>query len=124
MPPARTSSKPAAKRRRKSAAKSRAKRSNPPWRPRLPVLEQHHLDLAGLGLIALGVFLAFPLYLGWDGGRVGDGIVDGLALLIGALRSPAPVAVAAVGMLVVLRPMLPSVRPFRSGGVLLLAALA
>jgi S-DNA-T family DNA segregation ATPase FtsK/SpoIIIE len=112
--------------RRKPPARSRtrARRSSATWWPRLPVLEQHHMDLAGLGLIALGVFLAFPLYLGWDGGRVGDGIVDGLALLIGALRYPAPVAVAAVGMLVVLRPMLPSVRPFRAGGVLLLAALA
>ncbi len=69
MPPARTSSKPAAKRRGKPAAKkARARRSTLSWRPRLPVLEQRHLDLAGLGLVAAGVFLAFPLYLGWDGG--------------------------------------------------------
>src|SRR4051794_41975618 len=74
MPPARTSSKPAAKRRGKSAAKSRAKRSNATWHPRLPILEQRHLDLAGLGLVALGVFLAFPLYLGGDGGEAGGGL--------------------------------------------------
>src|SRR5512147_1897556 len=90
--------------RRKPPARSRtrARRSSATWWPRLPMLEQHHLDLFGLGLVALG---AFPLYLGWDGGRAGDGIVDGLALLVGALRYPAPVAVAAVGMLIVLRPM-------------------
>jgi hypothetical protein len=45
----------------------------------LPALEQRHLDLIGLGLVALGVFLAFPLYLGWDGGAAGQAATDGLA---------------------------------------------
>ena len=44
-----------------------------------PVIEQRHLDLFGLALVACGVFLVFPLYLGWDGGQAGDGVVDGLA---------------------------------------------
>src|SRR4051794_41621306 len=97
MPPARTSSKPAAKRRGKSAAKSRAKRSNPTWRPRLPVLEQRHLDLAGLGLVALGVFLAFPLYLGWDGGEAGQGLIDGLTWVAGAGAYATPLPLLAPG---------------------------
>jgi S-DNA-T family DNA segregation ATPase FtsK/SpoIIIE len=90
----------------------------------MPQLEQRHLDLIGLGLVAAGVFLAFPLYFGFDGGRAGDAIVDGLALAIGGLRILAPVALIAAGAILVLRPLLPAVRPFRSGGILLLLALA
>src|SRR3954468_6285842 len=124
MPPARTSSKPAAKRRGKSAAKSRAKRSNPTWRPRLPVLEQRHLDLAGLGLVALGVFLAFPLYLGGDGGEAGQGLVDALTWAAGAVAYATPFVVVAAGALLVMRPVLPAVRPFRAGALcLILSAL-
>ena len=66
MPPAR---KPAKSR----SKKARARRSPVPWPPRLPVLEQRHLDLIGLGLVAVGVFLAFPLYAGWEGGEAGPG---------------------------------------------------
>src|SRR3954464_15229805 len=134
MPPARTSSKPAAKRRGKSAAKSRAKRSNPTWRPRLPVLEQRHLDVAGLGLVALGVFLAFPLYLGGDGGEAGQGLpprapaggggARGAGAAAGAVAYATPFAVVAAGALLVMRPVLPAVRPFRAGALcLILSAL-
>src|SRR5919107_438592 len=104
MPPARTSSKPAAKRRTKPAAKkARARRSTLSWRPRMPVLEQRHLDLTGLGLVALGVFLAFPLYLGWDGGEAGQAVVDGLTYAVGQVAYAAPAAIAATGALFVLR---------------------
>src|SRR4051812_19422151 len=41
-------------------------------------LERHHLDLIGLGLVAFAVFLAFVIWLRWDGGQVGKGVVDGL----------------------------------------------
>ena len=88
-----------------------------PWPPRLPVLEQRHLDLIGLGLVALGVFLAFPLYLGWEGGEAGQAIVDGLTWAIGRVAWATPVALVAAGALLVLRPALPAgVRPFRAGG--------
>src|SRR3954466_5568141 len=122
MSPARTSSKPAAKRRGKSARKTRAKRSNPSWRPRLPVLEQHHLDLAGLGLVALGVFLAFPLYLGWDGGEAGQGLIDGLTWAAGAVAYATPFALVAAGALLVMRPVLPALRPFRAGALCLIGS--
>src|SRR5436190_21085869 len=68
MPPAR---KPAKSR----SKKVRARRSPVPWPPRLPVFEQRHLDLIGLGLVAVGVFLAFPLYAGWEGGEAGQAVV-------------------------------------------------
>jgi DNA segregation ATPase FtsK/SpoIIIE, S-DNA-T family len=109
---------------RKAPARARARRSSATWRPRLPVLEQRHLDLLGLGLVACGVFLAFPLYLRWDGGAAGGAVVDGLALGVGALRYGAPIAVIAAGAILVMRPVLPSVRPFRSGGICLVIGLA
>jgi DNA segregation ATPase FtsK/SpoIIIE, S-DNA-T family len=106
------------------ATRARARRSSATWAPRVPVIEQRHLDLFGLALVACGVFLAFPLYLGWDGGEAGDGVVDGLALLIGQLRYVAPVGVIATGAVIVMRPVLPSVRPFKSGGICFVLALA
>jgi S-DNA-T family DNA segregation ATPase FtsK/SpoIIIE len=115
MPPAR---KPAKRR-----PKARAHRSPVPWPPRLPVLEQRHLDLIGLGLVAAGVFLAFPLYLSWEGGEAGQAVVKGLAWAIGRVAWATPVALVAAGVLLVLRPALPAgVRPFRAGALCLLAS--
>jgi DNA segregation ATPase FtsK/SpoIIIE, S-DNA-T family len=115
MPPARKTS--------KNRSKARAHRSPVPWPPRLPVLEQRHLDLIGLGLVAVGVFLAFPLYLGWEGGEAGQAIVDGLTWAIGRVAWATPVALVAAGALLVMRPALPAgVRPFRAGALCLLAA--
>jgi DNA segregation ATPase FtsK/SpoIIIE, S-DNA-T family len=87
-----------------------------------PVVPQHQLELIGLGLVALGIFLGFLLYGGWQGGKAGEGLVDALALAIGDVRYLAPVAFLAAGAIVSLRPMLPAVRPFRSGGLCLLGA--
>jgi S-DNA-T family DNA segregation ATPase FtsK/SpoIIIE len=116
MPPAK---KPAAKR-----SNARARRSSPTWRSRLPVLEQHHYDVMGLGLVAAGVFLAFPLYLRWDGGKAGEGIADGLAWAVGEVAYAVPVTLVLAGALVVLRPVLPAgMRPFRAGALCLFAAL-
>jgi DNA segregation ATPase FtsK/SpoIIIE, S-DNA-T family len=105
------------------STRARAKRSSATWAPRLPLLEQRHLDLLGLGLVCLGIFLAFPLELGWDAGRVGGWVVDGLTDLLGALRHAVPIGLVAAGALLVLRPVLPAVRPFRAGGLCLLGAL-
>ncbi|MDX6608188.1 MAG: segregation ATPase FtsK/SpoIIIE, family [Solirubrobacterales bacterium] len=46
-------------------------------------LEQRHLDLIGLFLIAAGVYLSFVLFFGWDGGKVGYGVETGLVYLFG-----------------------------------------
>jgi len=126
-----TSASSAAARKRKppargksGATRARAKRSSATWAPRIPVIEQRHLDLFGLALVAFGVFLVFPLYLGWDGGQAGDGVVDGLALAVGQLRYVAPLGVLAAGAVIVMRPVLPSVRPFKSGGICFVLALA
>ncbi len=120
MPPSRPSPKRRTSKQRRP--RTRARRASP-WRPNLPVLTQRHLDLLGLGLFAAGVFLAFPLYLKWDGGAGGAALVDGLSWLLGQVGYAVPFALAATGAVLVLRPVLPAVRPLRSAAVCLLAAL-
>jgi DNA segregation ATPase FtsK/SpoIIIE, S-DNA-T family len=51
----------------------------------LPTLEQRHLDLIGLLLVALGVYLVFVLFLGWEGGKVGYGLETALTYLFGTV---------------------------------------
>src|SRR3954454_906267 len=118
MPPARKSS----QRARRSGSRSRARRPSP-WRLGLPVLEQHHYDLLGLALVCVGVFLAFPLYLDWDGGRMGDWMVRGARYAVGEGAYVAPLGLVAAGAVLVLRPVLPTARPFRSGAVCLVGAI-
>ena len=73
------------------------------------------LDLIGLGLFAAGVFLAFPLYLDWDAGVGGAALVDGLLWLLGQRRLRGPVRLLmGAGAVLVMRPVLPAVRPFRA----------
>ncbi|HEY7949690.1 MAG TPA: DNA translocase FtsK [Solirubrobacterales bacterium] len=60
-------------------------------------MEQRHLDLIGLALIAAGVYLSFVLFLGWDGGKVGYGVETGLSYLVGNVGA----RIATVLMLVV-----------------------
>jgi S-DNA-T family DNA segregation ATPase FtsK/SpoIIIE len=104
---------------------ARARRSAVRWPSAgLPKLDQRHLDLIGLGLVALSVFLAFLIYFDWDGGTVGDGAVEGLRWLLGAAHYIVPPALMAAGAVLVLRPVLPAIRPFRAGGLCLFASLS
>ncbi len=51
---------------------------------RLPAgIEQRHLDLIGLFLVAFGVYLVFVLFFGWEGGKVGYGVETALDYLFG-----------------------------------------
>jgi S-DNA-T family DNA segregation ATPase FtsK/SpoIIIE len=74
-----------------------------------------HPELIGLGLVALGLFLAAVLYLGWSGGMVGGWIADGFTASIGAAAYVAPIAFVVVGALMVARSGLVDVSPFRTG---------
>ena len=103
-------------------AKPRARRK-PPRRRRLPELEQRHLDVIGLALVAVAAFLAFVFYLGWAGGELGEALADALVFAGGQVAYLAPVAVFAVGAVLVLRPMLATTRPLKAGAACLLAAL-
>ncbi len=48
-------------------------------------IEQRHLDLIGLFLVAVGIYLLFVLFFGWEGGKVGYGIETGLIYLFGGV---------------------------------------
>jgi S-DNA-T family DNA segregation ATPase FtsK/SpoIIIE len=117
-------SKPASKAKKK-APPARARRSAPKGGGgfQLPRLEQRHYDLIGLGLVAFAVFLSFVVYLKWDGGRAGEAVVDGLRWLIGSVHYVAPAAAMAIGVILVMKPVLPAIRPFRAGGICLFFAL-
>src|SRR3954467_14797825 len=78
-----------------------------------------HPELVGLGLLALGVFLGFVVWAGWNGGYVGQWIGEGLDALIGSATLGLPAALAIVGALMVARSDLVDVRPFRTGMVVL-----
>ena len=109
---------------KRKPAKRRKKAKSPLLAlPRLPRLEQHHLDVIGLGLVAAAAFFALVFYFGWDGGKVGEAIADGFVVLFGGVAYLVPVALFGTGTVVVLRPMLPSVRPFKAGAVCLMTAL-
>src|SRR3954469_11065375 len=120
------SSRSRTKKKPQTRARRSAPRRQPPSLPKkLPSfkLEQHQLDLIGLGLVALAAFLAFVFYLGWDGGKVGEGLANAFIFLFGGVGYLIPVALFGTGAVLVLRELLPSVRPFRSGAICLLLAL-
>ncbi len=113
--------------RRGGSAKPRkpAKR-RPAARRRSPLpagVEQRHLDIAGLTLVAIGVYLTLVLYLGWEGGRVGSAAETGLTFLAGKVAYLIPVALFVCGAALILKPFLPAIKPLRTGGLCLLAGL-
>ena len=111
----------AAKRKPARRGRSRRARAARRWRP--PILEQRQLDVIGLGCVALGVFLGFVLYNGSDGGRAGRATGTALSWLLGQIRFGVPIAFVGGGGLLVMRPALPSLKPFRTGALCLFAGL-
>jgi DNA segregation ATPase FtsK/SpoIIIE, S-DNA-T family len=76
--------------RKKRAGAARRGKAAPKRKPkgtgglRMPAgLEQRHLDLIALFLVAAGVYLVFVLFLGWEGGKVGYGTETALTYLFG-----------------------------------------
>ena len=104
-------------------AKRRAKRT---LRPRTPSRvrkrkratkqrSHHHPELIGLGLTAVGLFLSTLVYLGWEGGRAGEWIGDGIWGVIGDAGYLLPAALVVVGALMLGRSAIVELRPFRTG---------
>ncbi|HYM55516.1 MAG TPA: DNA translocase FtsK, partial [Solirubrobacteraceae bacterium] len=89
----------------------------------MPVLDQRQRDILGLALMAAGVFMAFVLYGGWDGGRAGHALAVALGWTLGRARGLAPVALVLGGGALLLRPVLPALRPLRAGSLCLFAAV-
>jgi DNA segregation ATPase FtsK/SpoIIIE, S-DNA-T family len=91
---------PSRVKRRKRAAKERS---------------HHHPELIGLGLTAIGLFLATLVYVGWEGGRAGGSIADGIWAVVGDAGYLLPAVLVVVGALMLGRSRLVAVHPFRWG---------
>jgi DNA segregation ATPase FtsK/SpoIIIE, S-DNA-T family len=94
---------------------------------RWPVLSQNQRDVLGLGLVAVGVFMAFVLY-GFEGppnpgGQVGHGLATVLGWCVGEARVLAPIAFVVGGGALLLAQIVPTRRPLRTGGLCLFAAV-
>jgi S-DNA-T family DNA segregation ATPase FtsK/SpoIIIE len=84
---------------------------------------QRRLDLAGLCCIGLAVYLGYVLYLGWNGGTVGDGSETALEYAVGAGAIVVPVTLGLAGIALILRPFLPSPRSVAVGVVAIACGL-
>jgi S-DNA-T family DNA segregation ATPase FtsK/SpoIIIE len=121
--------KPPPKRRRKAARNPRrgraGARTRAPRRGRKasPEALQRRLDLTGLACIGLAIYLGYVLYLGWNGGTVGNGAETGLSYAVGAGNVVFPVALALAGLGLILRPFLPSPRSIAIGVVAIACGL-
>jgi S-DNA-T family DNA segregation ATPase FtsK/SpoIIIE len=94
--------------------------------PHLPVLEQRQRDVLGLALAALGVFMGFVLYGSGSpapGGRAGHALAVAFGWTMGRARVLAPVTLLLAGGVLLLRPVLPALRPLRTGVACLFAGL-
>jgi S-DNA-T family DNA segregation ATPase FtsK/SpoIIIE len=112
---------------RKPARKPRRKPQAPPKRPSWPSptdLDQRQRDLLGLALVALAIFIAFPLYSTGNAGIGGEQLVAGLEWALGQAAYLVPVALAAGGILMILKPVMPVRGNVRVGAVMIVAFLA
>jgi DNA segregation ATPase FtsK/SpoIIIE, S-DNA-T family len=91
--------------------------------PRLPVLNQRERDILGLALMACGIFMGFVLYGDWNGGHAGHGLAIALGWTLGRARVLAPVAIAVGGGSLLMRPVLPALRPLRAGAACVFASV-
>ncbi len=69
-------------------------------------------------MVAVGVFLATLLWLGWDGGAVGEKIADWLRGAFGAASYVIPLVLLVLGTLMLVRSKLVDLKPFRTGLVI------
>lgn len=72
-------------------------------------------ELAGLGLVALGIFLGVSLFLGFGAGPLGGWLEDAIRLLVGRAVALAPAVLIAVGVALILDHPLLAARPLRLG---------
>src|SRR5690242_13110071 len=107
--PARARKRGGGARNRQGAGRDRARRRTS------PEVLQRRLDLAGLVCIGLAVYLGYVLYLGWNGGAVGNGSETALSYAVGAGAVVVPVALGLTGIGLILRPFLPSPRSVAAG---------
>jgi S-DNA-T family DNA segregation ATPase FtsK/SpoIIIE len=123
--------KPAKGRRRAPARKPAARKRQAPARaraaarkrPTSPEVMQRRMDLLGLCCVGLAVYLGYVVYLGWDGGRVGEGAETALAWTVGKGAVVFPAVLALLGIGLIMRPMMPSPRGVAVGAFAVCAGL-
>src|SRR4051794_31995156 len=96
--------------RRRPAAKGRSRSRTS------PEVMQRRLDLAGLCCIGLAVYLGYVIYLGWNGGAVGNGSQTALDYAVGAGGGVGSVGLGPAGVGRVLWPVLPPPQAGAGGG--------
>src|SRR5207248_6395052 len=84
-----------------------------------PQLEPHHVDIIGLALIAIGIFLCGVAYLHWAGGALGGGAVRATTFAFGLLGYAIPAGLVLGGALVLSRELRAPGRPMRAGVICL-----
>ncbi len=99
----------------RSKPKSRAKKQLG-----LPELNQRQRDLLGLCLVALALFIAFPLYSGGDAGIGGQQFVAALRWALGQVAYLVPPMLAISGLVLILRPVVSLPRTLRIGALALI----
>jgi DNA segregation ATPase FtsK/SpoIIIE, S-DNA-T family len=77
---------------------------------RIGPLDQRGRDVLGLALVAVGVFMGFVLWGGWDGGRAGHGLAVAFGWALGRARVLVPLALVGAGGTLLLGEMLPAGR--------------
>src|SRR3954453_982236 len=110
----------------KTRTPSRVKKRKPTTRrarPKAARPSHQHPELAGLGLLAVGLFVGSVLYAGLGGGVGGTALVHGIEAVVGAAVYGVPPALVAVGALMLFRSSTIDVRPFRRGLTVLGAGL-
>ena len=95
------------------------------WLPDLdlPILEQRHWDLIGLGMVAFAAFFACVFYLDWAGGEVGEALAGAILFMFGGVGYASPVLLFAAGAMIVVRPMVPALHPLKTGAACLICGL-
>jgi S-DNA-T family DNA segregation ATPase FtsK/SpoIIIE len=114
---------PARAKKRKAGARPRANARGRSRGRTSPEVMQRRLDLAGIGCIAMAVYLGYVIYLGWNGGAVGNGSETALDYAVGAGGVVVPVALGLAGIGLILRPFLPSPKSVAVGVVAIAAGL-
>jgi S-DNA-T family DNA segregation ATPase FtsK/SpoIIIE len=71
----------------------------------------------------VAVYLGYVIYLGWNGGTVGDGSETALSYAVGAGAVIVPVALGLAGIALILRPFLPAPRSVAVGVVAIACGL-
>jgi S-DNA-T family DNA segregation ATPase FtsK/SpoIIIE len=121
--PPRRKRQPARGRKRKPAARGRGGARRGARGRSSPEVMQRRLDLAGLCCIGLAVYLGYVIYLGWNGGAVGNGSQTALDYAVGAGGVVVPVALGLAGIGLILRPFLPSPKTVAIGVAAIAAGL-